>query len=164
MIKYKKKHYINKASKKDIRFLFNSYNRSIVERLSNTRKIIKYENHKNWFLKVLNSKNCIIYILNLNHYKIGFIKINILKFKLCNISIFLKKEFRTKNLGSLYLNKVLKMIKNKLKIYSVYAEVKKNNKLSFNFFTKNQFKLINYSNKFRSMFNRNNYILKKKLK
>lgn len=158
-----KKKSIKKATLKDIKFLFNLYNASIVENYSKTKNIIKYKNHKIWFLKNLNSKDYKIYILYYNDCKIGYIRINIFKLSSCYVSIYIKKRHRSKNLGSFYLNVLLKIIKKKFHIYNVYAEVLKKNILSKFFFTKNQFKLIKYSNRFRSIFDRTNHIFLRKI-
>ena len=139
------------------------YNTSIIEKYSKTKNIISYEEHKLWFLKNLNSKDNKLYILYYNKYKIGYIRITIFGSSSCYISIYLKKKERLKNLGSIYLNCILKIAKNKFKINKVFAEVLKKNILSKFFFTKNQFKLIKYSNRFKSVFNRDNYILLKKI-
>jgi RimJ/RimL family protein N-acetyltransferase len=158
-----KKKSIKKAHLKDVKFLFNLYNSSIVENYSRTKKIINYFDHKSWFLQNINSKSTKIYILYYNNCKIGYIRINIFKLRSCYISIYIKKKNRSKNFGSLYLNAFLKIAKNKFNIKDIYAEVLKKNTFSKFFFTKNEFKLIKYSKKFKSIFNKNNFIFLKKL-
>ena len=154
---------IKKATIKDIRFLFNLYNASIVEKYSKTKKIISYKKHKIWFLQNLNCKTNKIYVLYYNDYKIGYIRIKIFKLRSCYISIYLKKSQRSKNLGSTYLNTLLKIIKKKFYISNIYAEVLKKNISSKIFFNKNEFKLIKYSNRFKSIFSKNNYIFLRKI-
>ena len=158
-----KKISVKKATLKDVKFLFNLYNASIIEKYSKTKKTIKYTNHKNWFLKNINSKKNKIYILSQSNIKIGYIRFNIFKSRSCFVSIYLKKKKRSNNLGSIYLNHLLNIAKNKLNIKNVYAEVLKKNAFSKFFFLKNKFKLIKYSNKFKSIFDKKNHIFLRKI-
>ena len=158
-----KKISIKKATLKDVKFLYNLYNTSIIEKYSKTKNLIKYSDHKNWFLKNNNSKKSKIYILFQSNNKIGYIRFNIFKSKSCFISIYLKKKKRSNNLGSIYLNHLLSLTKNRLNINNIYAEVLKKNTFSKYFFLKNNFKLIKYSNKFKSIFDKKNYIFLRKI-
>lgn len=158
-----KKISVKKARLEDIKFLFETFNKSVIEKFTKTKRKVSYADHKVWFLKCINSKSIIIYILYFNNHKVGYIRINIFRLESCFVSIYLKKQIRLKNLGSIYLNRVLKASKNKFNIKSAYAEVKKKNELSKFFFLKNEFKLIKYSKKFKSIFDKNNYIFKKNL-
>ena len=116
---------VKKATIKDIKFLFNLYNSSIIEGVSNTKKKIKFNSHKKWFYKNINSKLINFFILFYGKLKIGYIRIKIFKWNSCIISIYIKKLNRKKNLGSLYLNKISKIIQNKERINKIYAEVLK---------------------------------------
>lgn len=149
---------IKKATIKDIKFLFNLYNSSIIEGVSNTKKKIKFNSHKIWFYKNINSKLNKIFILFYGKLKIGYIRIEILKWKSCIISIYIKKIHRNKSLGSLYLNKIYKIIQNKEKINKIYAEVLKKNKSSQSFFLRNDFKLTKLKKKNVSSLNNKNLI------
>lgn len=139
---------ILKAKLKDIKFLFNLYNASIVEKVSNTKKKISYNCHKVWFLKNFNSKVNKIFILLYRKIKVGYIRMYLFKNKSCSISIYIKKKNRHKNLGSLYLMKIFNYIKNKEGVNYVYAEVLKKNMLSQSFFLKNGFNLIKVEKNF----------------
>ena len=154
---------IKKARLKDIKFLFNLYNTSIIEKYSKTRKLIHYIDHKNWFLKNVNSEKNKIYIIYQNKIKIGYIRINIFESRSCFISIYLKMKKRSKNLGSICINKMLLIAKNKFNIKNVYAEVLKKNIFSKFFFKKNKFKFIKYLKKFNSIFDKKNYIFLRKI-
>ena len=154
---------IKRAQLKDIKFLFNLYNESIVGKYSKTRKLINYLNHKNWYLKNLNSKKNKIYIIYQNKVKIGYIRINIFEPQSCFVSIYLKIKKRSKNIGSICLNNLLQIAKSKFNIKNVYAEVLKKNVFSKFFFKKNKFKLIKYSKKFNSIFDKKNYIFLRRI-
>lgn len=149
---------IRKATIKDIKFLFNLYNSSIIEKVSNTKKKIKFNSHKIWFYKNINSKLNKIFILFYGKLKIGYIRIKILKRKSCIISIYIKKLYRNKNLGSLYLNKIFKIIQNKEGINKIYAEVLKKNISSQSFFLRNEFKLTKLKKNNVSSFKKRNLI------
>ena len=153
---------IKRAQLKDIRFLFNLYNESIVGKYSKTRKLINYVTHKNWYLKNLNYKKNKIYIIYQNKVKIGYIRINIFEPQSC-FSIYLKIKKRSKNIGSICLNKLLQIAKSKFNIKNVYAEVLKKNVFSKFFFKKNKFQLIKYSKKFNSIFDKKNYIFLRRI-
>tara|TARA_Y100000992_G_C21165783_1_gene443435 strand:+ start:184 stop:663 length:480 start_codon:yes stop_codon:yes gene_type:complete len=154
---------VKKAKLKDIKFLFNLYNASIIEKYSKTRKLIYFIDHKNWFLKNINSKKNKIYIIYQNKIKIGYIRINIFEPRSCFISIYLKMNKRSKSIGSICLNNFLQIAKNKFNIKNVYAEVLKKNIFSKFFFKKNKFKFIKYSKKFNSIFDKKNYIFLRKI-
>ena len=152
---------VKKATIKDIKFLFNLYNSSIIEGVSNTKKKIKFNSHKKWFYKNVNSKLIKIFILFYGKLKIGYIRIKIFKWNSCIISIYIKKTHRNKNLGSLYLNKISKIIENKEGINKIYAEVLKKNISSQSFFLRNEFKLTKLKkNNVSSFKNRNLIYLK----
>lgn len=149
---------VKKATIKDIKFLFNLYNSSIIERISNTKKKIRFNSHKKWFYENINSKLNKIFILFYGKLKIGYIRIKIFKKKSCIISIYIKKTYRNKNLGSLYLNKIFKIIRNKEGINKIYAEVLKKNISSQSFFLRNDFKLTKLKKNNVSTLNNKNHI------
>ena len=125
---------IRSVTDSDIRFLFNLLKeRSTSENISH-KKMPTYNEHK----KFVKSKPYLRwYTVMLSNKKIGSVYLS----KNDEIGIFLKKEFRAKDIGK----KVLEMIiqKNPRKRY--LANINPKNKKSIKFFKKNHFKLIQYT-------------------
>ena len=125
---------IRSVTDSDIRFLFNLLKeRSTSENISH-KKMPTYNEHK----KFVKSKPYLRwYTVMLSNKKIGSVYLS----KNVEIGIFLKKEFRAKDIGK----KVLEMIiqKNPRKHY--LANINPKNKKSIKFFKKNHFKLIQYT-------------------
>jgi len=125
---------IRSVTDSDIRFLFNLLKeRSTSENISH-KKMPTYNEHK----KFVKSKPYLRwYTVMLSNKKIGSVYLS----KNDEIGIFLKKEFRAKDIGK----KVLEMIiqKNPRKHY--LANINPKNKKSIKFFKKNHFKLIQYT-------------------
>ena len=150
------------ATTSDIKFLFFLYNQGVSDGNFKRKKKIKYSDHKSWFVKSLKLNNIKTFILYYEKFKIGYIRTSFFKKKSAIISIIIETKYRKFGLGSYYLNKTIKTIK-KFNINKAYAEVLKNNLSSNIFFTKNNFKKINYKKEFKYFFNKKNCIYFKKI-
>lgn len=102
-------------------------------RFSLTGNKINLLEHKIWFKNFLNNKNFLFIIFNLKK-KIGYLRLDKNKNKII-ISIFIIRNFRKKNLGSICLS----YIKKEFKKFKLVAYVVKQNKKSIHFFKKNKF-------------------------
>lgn len=134
---------IKKVNKKDIRFLFNSYNTAVKNKFFFSKKKISYDNHKKWFFKTIKTNKIKIFILKKKNLKIGYIKFDLISSNAALISIFVKKNYNNKSYASYLLNKSMLIMSKKTGIKFFYAIVLKKNTISQNFFLKNKFKLFN---------------------
>jgi len=105
-------------------------------RFSLTKKKIKVATHKTWIKNFLQNKNFLFMIFNLKK-KIGYLRLDKNKNKLI-ISIFIKKNFRKKKIGS----HCLKYVSQEFKKFKLVAYVVKQNKRSIFFFKNNGFKIL----------------------
>ena len=149
---------ILKAKKTDLKFLFQIYNFYIKKNLFSSSRKIKYSDHKKWFEKFyLKEKKVIIFILRMNKVKIGYIRYENIKKNIFEVSLAIKQDYTGLGLGTKMLNKSLKKFLIKKK-FTIISKVKKSNKKSISCFTKNNFKKINFKNKFfQNLKNVNNY-------
>jgi RimJ/RimL family protein N-acetyltransferase len=125
---------IRRVIDSDIRFLFNLLKeRSTVENISH-KKMPTYNEHKKFVRSKPYSR---WYIIIFSNKMVGSIYLT----RNNEIGIFLKKEFRTQNIGKKALQMIIQ--KNPRKRY--LANVNPKNKKSINFFKRNHFKLIQYT-------------------
>ena len=125
---------IRRVVDSDIRFLFNLLKeRSTAENISH-KKMPTYNEHKKFVKSKPYSRWYIIIFSNKMAGSIYLTRNN-------EIGIFLKKEFRTQNIGKKALEMIIQ--KNPRKRY--LANVNPKNRKSVNFFKKNHFKLIQYT-------------------
>ena len=125
---------IRRVVDSDIRFLFNLLKeRSVAENISH-KKMPTYNEHKKFVKSKPYSR---WYIVVHSNKKIGSVYLS----KNAEIGIFLKKEFRTQNIGKKALEMIIQ--KNPRKRY--LANINPKNTKSINFFKKNHFKLIQYT-------------------
>lgn len=151
-----KKLKIIKSSVRDIKFLYNLYNQGVKENIFNTKREIKFEDHKIWYLK--NEHQNIIFICKINSINIGYIRYNVLKYNKASISIIFIKKYRNRKLSSSFLKKTLSKLKKISKIKKIYAEVLKKNYISQKFFLKNNFHLNNDHKMVKKYFNSKNIV------
>lgn len=125
---------IRRVVDSDIRFLFNLLKeRSAAENISH-KKMPTYNEHKKFVKSKPYSR---WYIVVHSNKKIGSVYLS----KNAEIGIFLKKEFRTQNIGKKALEMIIQ--KNPRKRY--LANINPKNTKSIKFFKKNHFKLIQYT-------------------
>lgn len=137
---------LKKAGSQDCLFLFNTFNLSIKEGVSNTKEKISYKNHKIWFFNTLKNNKIFLFLLLKKNKKIGYIKFNKYSRKSVIISIILSPNFRGKGIASVLLQKSIKKISQKFNVKIFYAEILKKNKKSEMFFLRNNFKKIKIKN------------------
>ena len=125
---------IRRVVDSDIRFLFNLLKeRSVVENISH-KKMPTYNEHKKFVRSKPYSR---WYIIIFSNKMVGSIYLT----RNNEIGIFLKKEFRTQNIGK----KALEMIIQKNPRKQYLANINPKNRKSINFFKRNHFKLIQYT-------------------
>ncbi len=125
---------IRRVVDSDIRFLFNLLKeRSTAENISH-KKMPTYNEHKKFVKSKPYSRWYIIIFSNKMAGSIYLTRNN-------EIGIFLKKEFRAKNIGKKTLEMIIQ--KNPRKRY--LANINPKNRKSINFFKRNHFKLIQYT-------------------
>ena len=123
---------LRKANIKDSEFFFNLRNSKSVRINSFNKKLIKYENHLNWYKDNLKKKTISFYIIENVNKKSGYLRLE-KKNGFLMVSIAIHPEFRRKKLAYQSLLKIEK----KIKSYSILvAELQKKNKSSFKLFKK----------------------------
>jgi L-amino acid N-acyltransferase YncA len=144
----KKNFYIKLAkSSKYSKILLKFRNNHIEAKHALTKKKVKYIDHYLWYKKFLKKKN-FIFLITYKKLIIGYLRLeNENKFiKSKNdffLSIFIKKNFRYQNIGTLILKKIfLLFYKNNFISY-----INRDNKSSISFFKKNGFKIKNKKKK-----------------
>lgn len=149
---------ILKAKRSDLKFLLQIYNYYIKKKLFSSSKKIKYSDHKKWFDQFyLKEKKVHIFILTIGKVKIGYVRYKRIHKKIFEVSLALKQEHTQLGLGTKMLNISLKKFLTE-KNFTIVSKVKKNNKNSISCFVKNNFKKINFNDKFfHSLKNKNNY-------
>ena len=143
---------IEKAKSKDSYFLYKIRNLDDIRKLSSNTSKIELQNHNKWFNRKLKLKGNFFYILKINAKKIGYIRLEN-KFKKYYISIALLGKYRSKGIGSKFLNIIDKKFKNK----TIISEIVKKNLSSFYFFKKNGYIKFRTTKKSFFMRKTNNY-------
>ena len=143
---------IEKAKSKDSYFLYKIRNADDIRKLSSNTSKIKLQDHHKWFNKKLKLKGNFFYILKINAKKIGYIRLEN-KFKKYYISIALLRKYRSKGIGSKFLNIIDKKFENK----TIISEIVKKNLSSFYFFKKNGYIKFRATKKSFFMRKTNNY-------
>ena len=130
---------LRKATTKDKYFLFKLINEPLVMKNSLTNKIVKFNEHNNWFNKVLKKRNSKIFIFqNLSH-KLGQIQFDKVSTNKTYITYSVSSEFRGNNIGFEMINLALKK---RICRTEAYAIVRKNDYASKKIFRKLGFKLV----------------------
>ena len=143
---------ITKAKSKDSSFFYFIRNAKDIRKNSINNNHIKPKDHNVWFANRLKAKNYFFYILQKGKLKIGYIRLNKNK-SYMNVSIAIKKQYRDKNYGSIFLDK----IHNKFAKQIFIAEVIKKNLTSFYFFKKKGYSIIKETKKSYLMKKLNNH-------
>ena len=143
---------IEKAKSKDSYFLYKIRNSDDIRKLSSNTSRIELQNHNKWFNRKLKLKGNFFYILKINAKKIGYIRLEN-KFKKYYISIALLGKYRSKGIGSKFLNIIDKKFENK----TIISEIVKKNLSSFYFFKKNGYIKFRTTKKSFFMKRPNNY-------
>ena len=131
------------AEDQDLQFLFNLYNKNILEKKFFSLKKVKFREHKIWFKNQIKEK--MIFICSIQNSKIGYVRFDKINKKNLSVSIAIQKKYQRKGYGKKMLIRVLQ--KEKVSKYNVWAYIVSKNIASKKFFSNLNFKLIK-KNKF----------------
>ncbi len=131
---------IRRATKNDLKFVFDLSNENSVRESSFNSKPIQFENHTKWFFDQLQNENIYFFIVELKKVSIGQIRFN-LNEKNAIIGISISEKFRGQGLALRGLEIAIKEYF-KSNEFPIYAFIKKTNKGSIQLFKKAGFKLI----------------------
>ena len=143
---------ITKAKSKDSSFFYLIRNSKDIRKNSIHNNRIKIKDHNVWFTTKLKEKNYFFYILQKRGLKIGYIRLK--KYNnYMNVSIAIKKQYRSKNYSSIFLDKVHDKFAKQIFV----AEVIKKNLTSFYFFKKKGYSVSKITKKSYFMKKLNNH-------
>lgn len=125
------------AKFQDLKFVFNLYNKNVLEKKFFSLKKVSLNEHKIWFKKKINEK--MFYVCSLKE-RIGYIRFDKTNVNNLTISIAIIRRYKKKGYGKHMLIKALK--KKRILNYNVWANVKRNNYTSKKFFLSAGFKLV----------------------
>tara|TARA_B100000674_G_C37726330_1_gene862185 strand:+ start:498 stop:959 length:462 start_codon:yes stop_codon:yes gene_type:complete len=125
------------AKNQDLKFIFNLYNKNVLDKKFFSSKKVNLNNHKIWFKNKIKEK--MFYICSLKQ-RLGYVRFDKIDGKNLTVSIAIINKYRKKGYGKDMLIKAL----NKKKIcgYNVWAHIKKSNRVSKKFFLNTGFKFI----------------------
>ncbi len=131
--------FLRPAYDEDMMFVYKLSNDPIIRSNSYDSKIIKFEDHRNWFQNQIESNSNLLLIVEFNNKPIGQVRFNI-KQDYSVIGISLIDEYRGKGLATKILNQA-STIYFKETDFPIYAYIKKTNLPSVSSFIKAGFKL-----------------------
>ncbi len=128
-----------KASIDDMDLLFKWKNDKLALENGLNNKVVKYEEHKQWFDKKMKSMNTYIFIIYNEDGLIGQVRLDIEKY-IGLISYSVDKKYRGMGFGSKIISEIEAVILNEgIKIKAIKAYVKKTNTASKKIFEKNKY-------------------------
>ena len=133
------------ANNQDLLFVFNLYNKNVLEKKFFSSKQVSLFSHKSWFNSIIKKK--MLYICSLQE-RLGYIRFDKINNKNLSISIAIVDKYKRRGFGRNMIIKALN--KKKILKYNIWAKVKKTNNVSKKFFLNSGFKLV-----------KNNHFLKK---
>lgn len=125
------------AKIQDLKFVFNLYNKNVLEKKFFSLKKASLNEHKIWFKNKIKGK--MFYVCSLKE-RLGYIRFDKTDVKNLTVSIAIKSRYKKKGYGRDILIKALK--KKRILNYNVWAYVKKSNHASKKFFLNANFKLV----------------------
>lgn len=128
---------IRKANEKDKKILFKWFNdkESFKHKLK-TKSKVSFIEHCLWFKKKLADRRNLLSIIEVNQVLVGQIRLDYVNIKTYEIDIYIAKPYRGMKIAKYALNEIEKKLFNGSIIIS---KVKKNNKVSLNFFLASNF-------------------------
>ena len=138
---------VSLAKIEDAKLLLKIYNASVKGGYVNTKYLIVYKDHIEWFKRKLKSNSKIYIGKNYIKKKFGYVRFDQVKSSIFEVSIGNLPSFYGKGLGSLMLEKSIKKFKKKYKPKKIISVVKKFNVRSVNCFLKNKFVKIKFNKK-----------------
>ena len=125
------------AKIQDLKFVFNLYNKNILEKKFFSSKKVSLKEHKMWFNNKIKEK--MFYVCSLRE-RLGYIRFDKTDEKNLIVSIAITSKYKRKGFGRDMLIKALN--KKRILNYNIWAHVKKSNHTSKKFFLNAGFKLV----------------------
>jgi RimJ/RimL family protein N-acetyltransferase len=136
---------INLASEKDIKDIFDLSNDSIVRQYSIHTNQINWDDHIAWFSNKIKAQDCIFFVIRdeQNNF-VGQVRFDCdsKNFMTCIVSISVSKDFRSKGLGKIILNRASIKLFSDFDFDRIIAYIKKDNQPSINLFSKVGYNLV----------------------
>jgi len=136
----------------DAELLLRIHNASVKRGFFNSKNLINFNKHIEWFKKKLKS-NSKIYIGKNYKKKFGYTRFDETKNNIFEISMGILPGYYGKKLGTLMLKETIKKFKIKYKPKKIIASVKKSNIRSLKCFLKNGFIKVKFNKKKHSTIN-----------
>ena len=138
---------VSLAKIEDAKLLLKIHNASVKGGYFNSKNLIVYKDHIEWFKKKLKSNSKIYIGKNSIKKKFGYVRFDEVKNNIFEVSLGNLPNFYGKNLGSLMLEKSIKKFKKNYKPKKIIATVKKFNVRSAKCFLKNNFIKVRFDKK-----------------
>ena len=138
---------VSLAKIEDAKLLLKILNASIKGGYFNSKNLIVYKDHIEWFKKKLKSNSKIYIGKNSIKKKFGYVRFDEVKSNIFEVSLGNLPSFYGKGLGSLMLEKSIKKFKKKCKPKKIISVVKKSNVRSAKCFLKNKFVKVKFDKK-----------------
>ena len=138
---------VSLAKIEDAKLLLKIHNASVKDGYFNSKKLIIYKDHIEWFKKKLKSSSKIYIGKNSFKKKFGYVRFDEVKSNIFEVSLGNLPSFYGKGLGSLMLGKSIKKFKKRYKPKKIISVVKKFNLRSTKCFLKNKFKKVKFDKK-----------------
>ena len=135
------------AKFEDAKLLISIHNASVKSGYFNSKNLIIYKDHIQWFKKKLKSNSKIYIGKNSIKKKFGYVRFDEVKSNIFEVSLGNLPSFYGKGLGSLMLEKSVKRFKKNYKPKKIISAVKKFNVRSAKCFLKNNFIKIKFDKK-----------------
>tara|TARA_A100001015_G_scaffold184979_1_gene205823 strand:+ start:1518 stop:1919 length:402 start_codon:yes stop_codon:yes gene_type:complete len=118
---------VSLAKIEDAKLLLKIHNASVKDGYFNSKKLIIYKDHIEWFKKKLKSSSKIYIGKNSFKKKFGYVRFDEVKSNIFEVSLGNLPSFYGKGLGSLMLGKSIKKFKKRYKPKKIISVVKKFN-------------------------------------
>ena len=138
---------VSLAKFEDAKLLLKIHNASVKGGYFNSKNLIVYKDHIEWFKNKLKSNSKIYIGKNSIKKKFGYVRFDEVKSNIFEISLGNLPSFYGKGLGSLMLEKSIKKFKKKYKPKKIISAVKKINVRSTKCFLKNKFIKVKFDKK-----------------
>jgi len=138
---------VSLAKIEDAKLLLKIHNTSVKGGYFNSKNLIVYKDHFEWFKKKLKSNSKIYIGKNSSKKKFGYVRFDEVKNNIFEVSLGNLPSFYGKGLGSLMLEKSIKKFKKNYKSIKIIAIVKKFNVRSAKCFLKNNFVKVKFDKK-----------------
>jgi L-amino acid N-acyltransferase YncA len=138
---------VSLAKFEDNKLLLKIHNASVKKGYFNSKNLIIFKDHIEWFKKKFKTNSKIYIGKNSIKKKFGYVRFDEVKSNIFEVSLGNLPSFYGKGLGSLMLEKSIKKFKKKYKPKKIIAGVKKFNVRSAKCFLKNKFVKVKFDKK-----------------